>query len=1114
MLTRSGSPVSQDNAPPVQVHSRYAPRWPSRSGSIDQSDTLPPLPKLSDPFDPEPSWQSLSRHMIQVIRHLVYSAQNGYKPHFQAHTNQVVQAIRVILYASGTHDKDSIPVQMNRQLRLHHRHLMAALSKLVLSAKMATSLWAAEATTAKMLSDAEEVHAIVRQFLQVAAAANIPLHAIDARLIPNAAAPSESGASKRLSLAFSTVGTQGVDKFGRIVSHGVLFNHLTNYARVVFRSLQILAATIRAIMTGKITNKGTVSATRQARVRAQSGTIGSVMNASHANLIVSQCHQSISHLSSCLALVSDFYTLALRDHGMINDRFFLELRNTKKILYQDVAALVTAIQLATDPMAQITVLEMTLHAAAAAEKSCVEMVASTRAVASECDVVGSLSYLHTRVDPKLEPVMMDIRSGGARYTDAYYADSPIVSNMSLPYSGQEGQSDIDVYFQEEASDHEFVPTRSRNRSNSGVSSLSGASTFSNNSGSDTPGQDQANGPFSRAYPFPINGMFTWGHIAGPGPNRLASSASSTHTAGSSSGSSGLPQEFFANSRGRVDMEQRERNIRNEKLRKLLGDDVPMAGAKKANENPWYLGHDYSHTSISFNMEGHVRGGTLQALVERLTLHDSLDTSFVATFLLSYRSFTTTEILFSLLFRRFSIPAPAALDDYEFEEWERRKLIPIRIRVLNVVKSWLELYFLEDDEDDKKMLPRVKEFAEANMGHEKTGVAAAQILRLVEKREVSDRSLRKMVLNLSTQAPQSIIPRNLKRIRFMDLDPLELARQLTIMEANFYNRIRPGECMGKAWMSTDPDEASKAANIKKLIETSNMYANWVNEIVLSEPDIKKRAAILKHLIAVADKLRQLNNFSTLSSTTAAISLSPIHRLKRTWEVVPAKSMAILANLNALTSTARNWFELRLETHSVNPPCVPFIGVYLTDLVMIEDGNSDILKRTDNHINFFKRVRVAEVIREIQQYQSVPYPLTVVPEIQAFIRRGMDRSKSLSELYDMSMVLEPRMRPMTGLPPNMPTPMFSGQDLGMSMSDIGSIVGSGTESGIGSGSVSVIESVVGSGSVSVIESVVGSGSVSIVSTTSANIGPTGDLPAIPTAAANPVSPTSLAPSTPLA
>lgn len=58
------------------------------------------------------------------------------------------------------------------------------------------------------------------------------------------------------------------------------------------------------------------------------------------------------------------------------------------------------------------------------------------------------------------------------------------------------------------------------------------------------------------------------------------------------------------------------------------------------------------------------------------------------------------------------------------------------------------------------------------------------------------------------------------------------------------------------------------------------------------------------------------------------------------------------------------------HNLNPPCIPFLGVYLTDLVFIQDGNPDFLKDS-RLINFGKRHKTAEVIKEIMIYQSTPY-----------------------------------------------------------------------------------------------------------------------------------------------
>ncbi|KAG0219916.1 hypothetical protein BGX33_011390, partial [Mortierella sp. NVP41] len=959
--TRAGSPISP---------------WPEATGLKRPSGRalaenapapeLPPLPTIPSPFNPGPTWESLADYTNGAIQNLLYSAENGFKGYFQIQATQVVEAIRVMLYASGAVDKDSTPIRMHPGLKLHHRQIMAALSKLILSAKMASSVWPAEGAVSKMLSDANDVAQSVHHFILMAQGAGVTVHDVDAKLIVDPESSMDPRPTERSNRGLSSrASMEGGEAHLRpqAISVGLL-NQLDYYSKSSCRALSVLSLQLRKAIDSSR------AAAPQPNTSSRLSLGSSILNSSQSSQMVNQCQQSISQLGSLLSLVGEFYTLTLNEYPAIEDQYFMDVRSSKQILYNNIAALVMAIQLATDPMVQTSVLEMALESTTTAERSTMDLVALTRSLAMEKDEVDKQERLY-----------------GKGVLD------PVPSPVNLTFNASQRQTEIDSYFQEPGSDMDGSTLKnSRLRSNSQVSSFSSTSSASNISAPTTPGTEytgrsQAN---NNAYPFPS--IQTNERSASPPPPVPALPGSSSAMTNSHNAQNTHSQKF---------------DIRGHKVKKMLGDEAPAPASKaKAQEQPWYLGHDYSQADISFNMEGHVRGGTLPALVERLTLHDGPQANFVANFMLTYRSFATTEELFALLFRRFTISPPAGLDDAEMEEWTERKLTPIRLRVFNIIKSWLETYFLEDETEDRQILPKIKEFSESGLMKDTLSFAAVQLIKLVEKREVSDGSLRKMVLNLTTQAPQPITPRNLKRIKFMDLDPLELARQLTIMEANYFNKIKPIECLAKAWMSDDPEVAAKAANIKKMIETSNLFSNWIDEIVLSEKDPKKRAAILRHLITVAEKLRQLNNFSMLSATTAALSHSPIHRLRRTWELVPNKYINSLAMLQALTSSAKNWAEYRAELHSVNPPCVPFVGIYLTDLVMIEDGNPDILRKTDNHINFYKRVSTAEVIREIQQYQSVPYCLTMVPEIQAFIRRGMDNAKSVTELYDMSLALEPR------------------------------------------------------------------------------------------------------------
>ncbi|CAB4419423.1 unnamed protein product [Rhizophagus irregularis] len=381
--------------------------------------------------------------------------------------------------------------------------------------------------------------------------------------------------------------------------------------------------------------------------------------------------------------------------------------------------------------------------------------------------------------------------------------------------------------------------------------------------------------------------------------------------------------------------------------------------------------------IVFNKEITVKGGTLTALVERLTMHDILDYNFIATFLLTYRSFCTTDDFFDMLVKRFMIQPPEGLTNEELEVWQEKKQTPVRLRVFNIMKSWLETYYIDDKED----------------------------LLLIEKRQHQrkDAKFRELIATNASAPPASILPKNMKKLKFLDIDPLEIARQLTLMESKLYNNIKAVECLGKAWSQSEGDNI--AVNVKAMIFNSNKITGWVAESVLNQKEIRKRCLYIKHFVGIADKCRCLNNFNSLTAIISGLYSAPIHRLKRTWEMVNSKTVQTLETLSKIMNSTKNFAEYREMLHSINPPCVPFFGLYLTDLTFIEDGNPDFLKSSNKLINFSKRMKTADVIREIKQYQNVPYNLSSVQEIQMFIDFHLKESKDVKDLYEQSLALEP-------------------------------------------------------------------------------------------------------------
>ena len=126
-----------------------------------------------------------------------------------------------------------------------------------------------------------------------------------------------------------------------------------------------------------------------------------------------------------------------------------------------------------------------------------------------------------------------------------------------------------------------------------------------------------------------------------------------------------------------------------KIARLLGDEVAAEIIKGGGQvqiapvvdsTPWYLKPTYNDpTQILTNTDGGVRGGTLPALVERLTMHDQLDATFIDSFLMTYKSFTTIKELFQLLVERYRIAPPEGLTPVEFQDWTDKKQKPARVR---------------------------------------------------------------------------------------------------------------------------------------------------------------------------------------------------------------------------------------------------------------------------------------------------------------------------------------------------------------------------------------------------------------------------------------------------
>ncbi|KAG6917091.1 hypothetical protein DXG01_003980 [Tephrocybe rancida] len=427
-----------------------------------------------------------------------------------------------------------------------------------------------------------------------------------------------------------------------------------------------------------------------------------------------------------------------------------------------------------------------------------------------------------------------------------------------------------------------------------------------------------------------------------------------------------------------------RQTGSQKLEQILGDDYARKVA--ADLKPWYLRPNHNAEDILIEPDNAVKGGTLPALVEHLTDHDYVDPTFNHAFLSTFKSFMKVEKLVDLLVTRFAIEPPPSLKPDELDLWKEQKKQVVQIRVINMFITILKDNEILDREDSH-LLERIRSFASS--GEASRFNIAKQVLICIDRVLRNGTTLRTMPQGTP---PLPIFPKTNVNLKLGDIDPLELARQLTIVEGNLYQKIKPTEALQRA----REQRTESLDNITSVIQMSNRMADWVAELVLNNEDSRKRVTTLKHLIIVADRCR--------------LNRPPISRLKRTWEQVNNRIMLQFSACEEVVDRNKTFTKYRQFMSSVTPPCVPFFGVFISTLQFIHDGNPDFLP--GGLVNFRKHQMASEVITDIKHWQSQSFNFQAIPSVQSYIEDSLDRysdTKALAErFWALSLEREPRER----------------------------------------------------------------------------------------------------------
>ncbi|CAO3652165.1 unnamed protein product [Cunninghamella blakesleeana] len=254
----------------------------------------------------------------------------------------------------------------------------------------------------------------------------------------------------------------------------------------------------------------------------------------------------------------------------------------------------------------------------------------------------------------------------------------------------------------------------------------------------------------------------------------------------------------------------------------------------------------------------------------------------------------------------------------------------------------------------------------------------------------------------------------------------LAEQLTWIESELFGKIKsrefirmlwsyPNDQIKKSLMSSilkedDDDEVKDLSNtctsaLQASISHFNFISAWVISMIVLQPKLKKRVALLEKFMVIAVALRNQNNYNTLMAILAGINNTSVLRLKQTQQfIVKKKIYKKFQSLEKLMSSHRSYCSYRLALKQSSSPCIPYLGIHNQDLIALAEANKDV--KSDGTIHWEKFKLMGDCIMSVMKYQKHQHHFTPNGMIQKWLSRTVILSDE--EQYQQSILIEPRIK----------------------------------------------------------------------------------------------------------
>ncbi|KAF8562030.1 hypothetical protein P879_11704 [Paragonimus westermani] len=145
--------------------------------------------------------------------------------------------------------------------------------------------------------------------------------------------------------------------------------------------------------------------------------------------------------------------------------------------------------------------------------------------------------------------------------------------------------------------------------------------------------------------------------------------------------------------------------------------------------------------------------------------------------------------------------------------------------------------------------------------------------------------------------------------------------------------------------------------------------------------------------------------------SGLQIQCVYRLAATWAALSSRDRNTFRKLSELFSQEQNYTGLRTAFENTRLPCIPYLGLYLSDLTFIDVAASTAAyqESATSWKNTGKQERVNNVLRIISKFQQSHYPFVRDDKIASYLeaQRYIEELQRFIEdaNYKLSLRLEP-------------------------------------------------------------------------------------------------------------